>query len=145
MSAAADEQLVWSRTSTLALAAPRQCVLEVTGTDRLSWLNGLLTCDLSKRGEGDVVQGLALAQKGKIVSDVVAVVAKERVLLIVQRRTVDGLVASFEHHLMMEDAELHRGSDIPWFLHGPLAALPRVRRAERAASLTSRARAARWS
>ena len=115
------EQVTWGKTAALAVVAPERCVLEVKGGDRLSWLNGLLTCDLATRQPGDVVHGLAVAQKGKIVTDAVVVVDAERVLLVVQRATVDTLVASFEHHLMMEDAELARSDSAVVFLHGPRA------------------------
>ena len=116
-----DEQREWARTSVLALTETDRCVLEVTGADRLSWLNGLLTCQLVGRHDGEAVYGLAVAQKGKIVSDVVVVLAGERAWLVVQKRTVETLVASFEHHLMMEDAELHRVDHVVWSAHGPKA------------------------
>jgi len=118
-----DEQREWAQTSVLALTEEDRCVLEVTGGDRLSWLNGLLTCQLVGRKDGEAVYGLAVAQKGKIVSDVIVLLAGERALLVVQRRTVDTLVASFEHHLMMEDAEFRRLEDDVWSAHGPKAQL----------------------
>ncbi len=121
MSASVDEQRTWAGTSALVVAADERCVLEVTGQDRLSWLNGLLTCQLATRSAGDAVLGLAVAQKGKIVSDVVVLVGAERAYIVVQRATVDALVASFEHHLMMEDAELQRVPLRAWFVHGPRA------------------------
>jgi folate-binding protein YgfZ len=117
--ASTDEQRAWAEGSTLIVQAEERCVLSVTGSDRLSWLNGLLTCQLAHAKPGDVVLGLAVAQKGKIVSDVVVVVGAERVHLVVQRATVDALVASFDHHLMMEDAELARSPLAVYFLHGP--------------------------
>ena len=121
MSTSIEEQLAWARTSALVVAAPERCVLSVTGADRLSWLNALLTCDLLARKDGVAVQGLALAQKGKIISDVVVVACADRALVVVQRATVDALVASFERHLMMEDAEVHPADLDVWFVHGPRA------------------------
>jgi folate-binding protein YgfZ len=120
-SASIEEQVAWARSSALVVAAGERCVLEVTGSERLSWLNGLLTCDLTNRRPGDAVHGLAVAQKGKIVTDVVVVVDEARALVVVQRATVDALVASFEHHLMMEDAELTRSPSEVTFIHGPRA------------------------
>ncbi len=122
MNASLDEQVGWARTSALAVQAGERCVLAVTGADRLTWLNGLLTCQLVGRRPGDAVLGLAVAQKGKIVTDVVVLVGDDRAHVVVQRATVDALVASFEHHLMMEDAEMTRASDAAWFIHGPRAA-----------------------
>jgi tRNA-modifying protein YgfZ len=131
MSASVEEQVEWAKTSALVVAAPERCVLEVTGGDRLSWLNGLLTCELLSRKEGDAVHGLAVAQKGKIVSDVIVVVLAEKALLIVQRSATPTIVASFEHHLMMEDAELRCVESEVSFVHGPKA--PEVLAAARAA------------
>jgi folate-binding protein YgfZ len=122
MSASVEEQVAWARGSALVVAAAERCVLEVTGGDRLSWLNGLLTCQLVGRSAGEAVHGLAVAQKGKIVSDVVVLVGEELARVVVERATVDTLVASFDHHLMMEDAELRRSGDAVWFVHGPRAA-----------------------
>ena len=122
MSASVDEQVEWARASALVVMAPERCVLEVTGADRLSWLNGLLTCQLASRTVGEAVHGLAVAQKGKIVTDVVVVIAKDRALVVVQRATVEALVASFEHHLMMEDAEMKPVPLDVCFAHGPRAA-----------------------
>jgi folate-binding protein YgfZ len=120
-SVSVEQQVEWARSAALVVVADERCVLEVTGSERLSWLNGLLTCDLTASRPGDAVHGLAVAQKGKIVTDVVVVVDEARVLLVVQRATVDALVASFDHHLMMEDAELSRSPRGALFVHGPRA------------------------
>jgi hypothetical protein len=126
-----EQQVAWARSSALVVVASERCVLEVTGSERLSWLNGLLTCDLTASRPRDAVHGLAVAQKGKIVTDVVVVVDETRALLVVQRATANALVASFEHHLMMEDAELTRSAREVAFVHGPRAGevLEAVRRA----------------
>ncbi len=122
MTATVEEQVAWSRASALILAAEERCVFVVTGADRLSWLNGLLTCQLANRREGEAVPGLALVQKGKIASDVVVVVGKDRALVVVQRTAADALAAAFEHHLMMEDAEIRPEALAVFFVHGPGAA-----------------------
>jgi folate-binding protein YgfZ len=116
-----EEQIEWARRTVLVAWAPERCVLEVTGSDRLTWLNGLLTCELAKRRVGEAVFGLAVAQKGKIVSDVVVLVDESRALLVVERASVATLTASFEHHLMMEDAVLEATVGDVAFVHGPRA------------------------
>jgi folate-binding protein YgfZ len=92
-------------------------------------MNGLLTCELLSRKPGDAVPGLALTPKGKILSDVVVLVRADHLLVVVQRATVEELVASFEHHLMMEDADLSRTAHDVWFVHGP-ASVDALRAAE---------------
>ena len=119
----ANEQVAAARGHALALAASEMTVLVVTGSDRLSWLNGMLTCDLAAAKPGDVAYGLAVTVKGRILSDVIVIVDPERVLLSVERAAVDRLRASFDRHLMMEDAVVGGAPELgTWFVHGPRAA-----------------------
>jgi folate-binding protein YgfZ len=108
------------------LAVPRseRAVLVVTGQDRMTWLNGLLTCDIGKLGPGAVAYGLVVGRTGRVVADVVVVVDTERILLIVPATAVDTLLAHFDHYLVMEDAEMTKGESFEvWEVHGPGARL----------------------
>jgi tRNA-modifying protein YgfZ len=124
MSVSVVDQVKAARGAVLAVDEPDLVALQVTGKDRLSWLNGMLTCDLVPAKPGDAVYGLSVAQKGRILSDLFVVVESERVLMLVRRAAAATLAAEFERHLMMEDAEL-----VPAFdafsvlsLHGPRSA-----------------------
>ena len=117
-------QVEAARRSVLALPHADLATLVVTGSDRLSWLNGLLTCDLLKRSPRDAVYGLAVARNGRVISDVVVVVDDEakRVLMAVPRDAAEGLRAHLDHYLVMEDAEVapaDRGVFVSWAVHGP--------------------------
>jgi folate-binding protein YgfZ len=105
------------------LAVPRldTSALTVTGRDRLSWLNGLVTCDLAKRREGEAVYGLVVARNGRVLADAVVLVDEARVLLAVSAATVQVLRPHFDHYLVMEDAEVapEAGGFGVWSLHGP--------------------------
>lgn len=82
-------------------------VLRVTGPDRRAWLNGLLTRDVSKRPpEPRVELALATTQKGKVLADVWTVGWKDALYLSVPTLTCDELRQHFDHHLVMEDAEM---------------------------------------
>lgn len=82
-------------------------VLCVTGDDRRAWLNGLVTRDVSKRPpEPRVEFALATTQKGKVLADVWAVGWKDVLYLSVPALTCDELKQHFDHHLVMEDAEI---------------------------------------
>ncbi|HEX8790478.1 MAG TPA: glycine cleavage T C-terminal barrel domain-containing protein [Polyangiaceae bacterium] len=108
----------------LAVQHADLAVLAVTGKDRITWLNGLLTCDLAKRAPGSAVYGLVVERKGHVMSDVVAVLDEpgERVLLVVPLFTVESLRAHLEHYLVMEDAEVALGDGWEvWSVHGPRA------------------------
>jgi folate-binding protein YgfZ len=107
----------------LALPQADLETLVVTGNDRLSWLNGLLTCDLVKSGPQDAVYGLAVARNGRVISDVLVVVddVAKRVLMAVPRDAAEGLRAHLDHYLVMEDAEVVAGNGAfaSWAVHGP--------------------------
>jgi folate-binding protein YgfZ len=118
------DQVRAARKSVLEVPEPDLVAMEVTGKDRVSWLNGLLTCDLATAKEGDAVYGLAVAQKGRILSDLFVLLEAERALVLVRRAASASLADEFERHLMMEDAELTPAFDKynVVALHGPSSA-----------------------
>jgi tRNA-modifying protein YgfZ len=98
--------------------------LRVTGPDRIAWLNGLLTCDVSHVAPGRAAWGLLLNRVGKIQSEMWVVSEGDSLLLSVSPGTVTTVVAELEKRLVMEDAELVDVSEsYRWFfLEGPDAA-----------------------
>jgi folate-binding protein YgfZ len=118
-------QVEAARHRVLALLHADLATLVVTGGDRVSWLNGMLTCDLTKRAPGDAVYGLAVARNGRVLSDLVVVVddAGQRVLVAVPQAVALTLRAHLDHYLVMEDAEISLSADPfgVWALHGPSA------------------------
>jgi tRNA-modifying protein YgfZ len=119
-------QVAAARRSVLAVPHRDLVTLVVTGGDRLSWLNGLLTCDLSKRGPDDATYGLVVGRNGRVVSDAVVVVdePRARALVVAPSGVAEALRAHLDHHLVMEDAEIAAGAGAfePWALHGPRSA-----------------------
>jgi folate-binding protein YgfZ len=107
----------------LAISHPDLATLVVTGRDRVSWVNGLLTCDLVKRAPGHAVYGLAVARNGRVLSDATVVVddASASVLVAVPHAVASPLRVHLEHYLVMEDAEMASRTDsfAVWALHGP--------------------------
>jgi folate-binding protein YgfZ len=108
-----------------AFSAPWLGSLVVTGADRVSWLNGLVTCDLTplsapNRG----AYGLATSKVGRILSDLLVVSAQDRLFVALPRQREAPLAEAFEHYLVMEDVELQRAGDrSSWIvLHGEGAA-----------------------
>jgi folate-binding protein YgfZ len=96
--------------------------IRVTGPDRLSWLNGLVTCDLAKARPGDAALGLAVAKNGKIETELFALVGEEDVLLGVAAGVGEALVARLDRHLIMEDAAIALESAFEWLVAlGPKA------------------------
>lgn len=97
-------------------------VLAVTGGERLSWLNGLVTQDIGKLAPGAGAYGLAVGKTGKMLAEIWFVAGADRVLVVMARSRMDAIRDHFDRHLVMEDAEmgppLDRGVI---FVHGPRA------------------------
>ena len=106
------------------MRAPELGTIAASGPERATWLNGLVTSDLTKLGPGTASYGLVLVKIGRILADVWLVPAGERLLLGVPRERVGALREHFERYLMMEDASHADASDeFAWALvHGPRAA-----------------------
>jgi hypothetical protein len=106
----------------LAVPQPELVTLVATGADRVTWLNGMLTCDLLKRAEGAAVYGLAVARNGRVMADVVFLDdPPARSLVVVPAAVAEALRTHLDHYLVMEDVELSSdvsGFDV-WALHGP--------------------------
>jgi hypothetical protein len=103
--------------------APELGAIVVTGKDRTSWLNGLLTCDLAPLREGQGAYGLSVLKSGKILTEVRVVLAPSRVVLGALRDRIPSLLSHLDKYLIMEDAEARDASgEIGWILaHGPHA------------------------
>jgi folate-binding protein YgfZ len=108
----------------LLVRAPQLGTIVARGPERVSWLNGLVTSDLTKLAPGTASYGLVLVKIGRILADVWVVTAGDRLLLGVPRDRVGMLRDHFEKYLMMEDAAHDDASDqFAWaFVHGPRAA-----------------------
>jgi folate-binding protein YgfZ len=106
------------------LSRPDLGTLVVTGADRLTWLNGLVTCELKGLQPGQGARGLVCSKQGRVQAEVWVVLGEDRLLLGVRRDRVAWLRETFDHHLIMEDAELaDASSDHAWLLcDGPLSA-----------------------
>jgi tRNA-modifying protein YgfZ len=108
---------------TLIVEQPALGTLVVSGPDRKTWLNGLVTCEVANLEPGQGAFGLALTKQGKIVSDL-NVVAGERELFVSVAPGAP-LFEALEAFLIMEDATLaDRSTEFSWLtLHGPSAAV----------------------
>jgi len=108
----------------LLVRAPELGTIAASGPDRVSWLNGLVTSDLTKLSPTTASYGLVLIKVGRILADVWMVPAAEQLLLGVLRERVGAVREHLERYLMMEDASHADASDqFAWALvHGPRAA-----------------------
>jgi tRNA-modifying protein YgfZ len=105
--------------SALVIPAPELAAFVVTGKDRQTWLNGLVTCELATLKAGDAAYGLFVEKKGRIVADVIVFLDEARLLLAVARSVERELRLMLEHHLIMEDVEISEGAFEVELSHGP--------------------------
>lgn len=109
--------------SVLVVAEPDLALMVVTGDDRASWLNGLVTCDVAKLADGACAYGLAVTQKGRIITDLFVVKRGDAIDVVLPARVRDAVMDALGKYLVMEDAEMARDdSRRVWFAHGPRAA-----------------------
>lgn len=103
----------------------------ITGKDRASWLNGLVTCELLAKKPGDAAYGLVVTKAGKIQSEVYVLVGADSLTIGVYADRLESIVAELDRHLIMEDAEISLSEPaLTW----SLALGPRAEAAARAAS-----------
>lgn len=112
-----------ARSSVLVVDAPERGTLRVNGPDRLGWLNGIVTGDVSKVAPGQGVHSLILSKTGKVMSDLFVVAAPEVVFVSVAPGKAAELHGYLDKMLVMEDAEVsEETADHVWImLHGPEA------------------------
>lgn len=112
------------REGALVRRADELGTLIVTGGERQSWLNGLVTCDLAPLGPGGGAYGLSVIKSGKILAEVWVVIAADRLHVGALRDRVGLLHETFDKYLIMEDAEIRDASaEHGWILAaGPRSA-----------------------
>jgi folate-binding Fe-S cluster repair protein YgfZ len=113
-----------ARQGALAVLRPDIGVLRVTGPDRWTWLQGLLTCDVATLAQGEGRWGLVLTKQGKIVSDVSVVAGRDAAWLGVPTSALARVLEWLDGFLVMEDASVTdvSGQLALLALHGPRAA-----------------------
>jgi folate-binding protein YgfZ len=91
---------------TYVVGEPERSVLAVSGGDRVTWLNGVVTCDAALATPGRAVFGLLLSKQGKIHTDFWLLASPERLFLVVAPGTLPLVRTELDRMLVMEDAEL---------------------------------------
>lgn len=99
-------------------------VLSVTGADRLTWLQGLLTNDVLALPEGGVCDAAYLTPQGRMIADLRVVNTADRVLLDVPASLAPALRARLDGLLFAEDASIADESGKLTLIeaHGPMVA-----------------------
>jgi folate-binding protein YgfZ len=126
------------RERALTVLEEERGVLEVRGPDRVSWLNGVVTCDVGNVTLERAAFGLLLSKQGKIQTDFAVVTDGVRFLLAVAPGTAELARAELDRMLVMDDVELTDVSSelAAVSLHGPLAAALAREAARRASGVS---------
>jgi folate-binding protein YgfZ len=89
--------------------------LRVTGGDRKTWLDGLLTCAVTAVSVGSGAYGLLLTKQGKIVTDAFLVDSGQELWVGVAKGRGAAVRELLDRYLVMEDAELEQpASPLYW-------------------------------
>lgn len=107
---------------TAVLLEPGWGVLRVQGEDRATWLNGVVTCDVTTVDRTRGAWGFLLSKQGKIEAELHVASSGDELFVATPPGAADGVRATLDRYLVMEDAELSSDPGYTWLaLHGARA------------------------
>ncbi len=86
-------------------------LLEVTGGDRVRWLNGQVTNDVTALRPGGGMLAAALSMKGHLLSDLALYGLPEAIWVGLNRDRVESVAASFDRYIIADDVTIARIGD----------------------------------
>ena len=81
-------------------------VIRLTGAERASWLQGMITNDVLKLAPGAGCYAAHLTPQGKIVAQMHVLVDEDALWLSLERAAISNLIAAFDKLLIMEDVQM---------------------------------------
>jgi folate-binding protein YgfZ len=110
------------RESTAIVDLGFRTIVRATGPDRVTFLQGMLTNDVATIAPGENRPALLLTIQGRVIADVRVAAVDDALLLDVDVRARDGLVAALEKLIIADDVELATAPVSMIGLEGPGAA-----------------------
>ncbi|WP_395092927.1 YgfZ/GcvT domain-containing protein [Armatimonas sp.] len=92
-------------------------LLRLTGRDRQSFLQGMLTNDIASLTPGQGCYAFHLTSKGQILADMSVLCLDDCLLLDTEPGWGEPLAASLEHHLVMERVKIRLTTEIVYFIY----------------------------
>jgi folate-binding protein YgfZ len=86
-------------------------LLRLTGPDRQTWLQGMITNEVQKLAPGKGCYAGHLNAQGKLVAQMIVLAAEDAVWLLVERSAIGNLAAAFDRLIIMEDVQLQDVSE----------------------------------
>lgn len=80
--------------------------IALTGSDRVRWLNGMVTNNVRDLAVGHGVYAFLLNPQGHILGDLYAYNGSESLTIDTDRSQVEKLLATFDHYIIMDDVEV---------------------------------------
>jgi folate-binding protein YgfZ len=80
--------------------------IRVTGSDRVRWLNGMVTNSIQGLAPGEGCYNFVLNAQGRIQGDLNAFLLDDSILLETARDQMEKLLATLNHFIIMDDVEL---------------------------------------
>jgi aminomethyltransferase len=80
--------------------------IEVTGSDRVRWLNGMVTNNIAALQPGEGCYNFFLNAQGRIQTDATAFLLPDRILLETAAARIPDLIALLDRFIIMDDVEL---------------------------------------
>ncbi len=112
-----------AREGSAVFVATYRRLLQATGDDRITFLQGMLTNDVKALEPGMGLYAALLTQQGRVVSDLRVFVDGDRVLLDVLAWRSDAVRQALEQFIVADDVELVAAAEIPVIgIVGPFAA-----------------------
>ena len=90
---------------------PQRGVISVTGVDRITFLNGLVSNDVAKAAPGRAVWAALLTPQGKYLSDFFVFATDDALLLDAPRTDIPALLAKLRRYRLRADVELEDASE----------------------------------
>jgi folate-binding protein YgfZ len=81
-------------------------LIKLTGSDRVSWLQGMVTNDVQKPKTGAGCYAAHLTPQGKIVAHMMVLKDDDALWLCLERDAIPKLIAAFDKLLIMEDVQV---------------------------------------
>jgi aminomethyltransferase len=108
--------------------------IAVTGSDRVRWLNGMVTNSVQALTPGDGAYSFLLSAQGRIQGDATVWAESDRLLLQTSAAQVEPMITLLDRFIIMDDVEL-----APVSLHGLLIAGPKAAEAFTVIGIPARA------
>ena len=99
----------WSRSWDLRSQLARQ--VSLTGSDRVRWLNGMVTNNIRDLAPGHGVYAFLLNPQGHILGDLYAYNRGESLLVDTDQSQLEKILAVFDKYIIMDDVEVADISD----------------------------------